>query len=207
MAASKSPFLIYEEFLSPMQCERIADDLEFIDHDVDKNDSPVRMFKHHEESEKIIFSKFKKIIPEIEKYYDFRYKGTEKMSFEWFPTGSKGELKCDNSQYLHKKWVRTYERDFSIILFLADYQNQTPFDREYEVYGGKLSFPQHGFGFNPQRGTLIIYPSGPHFINVVEPILAGDLFLVKFHVAAALPYLYNPEKFPGTYRDWFSKRI
>jgi hypothetical protein len=190
-----------------MQCEGVVDQLEFYRPDVDKDGSPIKMFKHHEGIEKNLFQRLKRIIPELEAYYEFQYKGTERMAFEWYPAGVKTDPRCDNSQYLNKKWVRTYERDFSVVLFLVDFQDTVPFESDYEVYGGKLSFPQHGFGFNPQRGTMIVYPSGPHFINAIEPILAGDLFQVKFHIAAKLPYLYNPAKFPGTYRDWFSARL
>lgn len=203
----KSPFLVYEEFLSPMQCETIVADLDMYTPDVNTDGKPLKMFKHHESSEKIIFGRIKRLVADLQKYYDFQYKGTEKMMFEWLTAGVVTEPSCDNSRYLNKKWVRMFERDFSCVIFLSDYQDKIPFEQDYEVYGGKLSFPQHGFGFNPQRGTLIIYPSGPHFINVIEPILAGDLFQVKFHIAAKLPYMYSPEKFPGTYKDWFAKQL
>lgn len=184
-------------------CENVVDSLDFFQPNLNKDGNPVKMFKHSDEFEKVLFERFKTLIPEIETHYEIQYKGTEKMSFDWYPTGTKVDLLCDNSQYLRKKWVRVYERDFTCVLFMSDFQDKAPFDGEYEVYGGKLSFPQHDFGFNPQRGTLIIYPSGPHFINIIEPILAGELFQVKFHVAAKLPYLYSPSKFPGDYKTWF----
>lgn len=203
----KSPFLIFEDFISPKQCENIVDSLDMFNPNLDKDGNPTKMFKHSDELEKLIFTRFKTLIPDIEKYYEIQYRGTEKMLFEWYPTGVKTDLICDNSQYLRKKWVRVYERDFTCKLFLSDFQDTVPFETDYEVYGGKLSFPQHGFGFNPQRGTLVIYPSGPHFINQIEPIFAGELFQVKFHVAAKLPYLYSPSKFGGTYTDWFLEKL
>jgi len=203
----KSPFLVFENFISPKQCENIVDSLDMFNQTLDKDGNPLRMFKHSDENEKFIFTRFKTLVPDIEKYYEVQYKGTEKMLFEWYSPGVKTELVCDNSQYLRKKWVRVYERDFTCKLFLSEFQDKVPFETDYEVYGGKLSFPQHGFGFNPQRGTLVIYPSGPHFINQIEPILAGDLFQVKFHVAAKLPYLYSPDKFGGTFKDWFAEQL
>ena len=89
-------------------------------------------------------------------------------------------------------------------MFLSDYSENYPFDSDYEVYGGKLEFPQHDFGFNPERGTLIMYPSGPHFINAFSEVLAGDLFAARFHFGTHMPFLYNPEEFPGDYTNWFS---
>ena len=203
MAISKSPFYVIRDFLSPKQCEIIVDDLGYYSPDFDKEGNPIKMMRHHQESEKLIYEKFKPLIPTLEKYYNFEHRGTEFITFEFYPEGHIPEPHCENSKWINKKWVRTKDRDFSIILFLSDYQDNIPFDSDYEVYGGKLEFPQHKFGFNPERGTLIIFPSGPHFINAIAEINAGDLFLAKFHLAAKTPYLYQPSEFPGDYRTWF----
>lgn len=125
------------------------------------------------------------------------------MNFEWFPEESKGDFICENSEYLRHKWLRTRQRDLTGIIFLSDYQESLPFEQDYEVYGGKLEFVQHHFSFQPKRGTLIIFPSDPHFINITSKIIAGDLFQVRFHIAATQSYLYNPTVFPGDYSSWF----
>jgi hypothetical protein len=55
-----------------------------------------------------ISSKFKNIIPDLEKHYDLKYRGTEEILFQYFPV-SKGiaeEPNCANSKYLRKKWVK-----------------------------------------------------------------------------------------------------
>lgn len=204
MATPKSPFYVLRNFLTPKQCEIIVDDLGYYSPDVDKQGNPIKMMRHHEDSEKIIYGKFTSLIPTLEQYYDFKHRGTEFVTFEFLAEGVKSEAICDNSKWINKKWVKTKDRDFSMVLFLTDYQEQLPFDSDYEVYGGKLEFLQHKFGFNPERGTLIVYPSGPHFINAVANIIAGDLFIAKFHVAATVPYLYQPVDFPGNYLSWFS---
>lgn len=204
MATSKSPFYVIENFLSPKQCEIIVDGLGFYSPDVDADDEPIKMSRHHDQFEQFVYEKFKPFIPDLEKYYNFEHRGTETIMFEFFAEGTKSNSICENSNWIRKKWVKTKDRDFSIVLFLSDYQNKIPFDSDYEVYGGKLEFPQHNFGFNPQRGTLIVFPSGPHFINAYSEIIAGDLFLAKFHLAASVPYLYDPSKFPGNYEIWFS---
>lgn len=203
----KSPFLVYEGFLSPLLCEQIIDGLNFFSPDLNKDGKPLMMQRHHDVFEELIFNRLKQIVANIEEYYGFMYRGTEKMYFEWYSEGTTSQPKCENSNYIRKKWVRTKDRDVSGVIFLVDYQEKIPFDSDYEVFGGKCEYPQHHFGFNPNRGTLVLFPSGPHFINATSPIIIGDLYQVRLHIAAQLPYLYSPEKFPGTFTDWFKGKF
>lgn len=203
MAIPKSPFKVYQHFLSPKICEYICDTIAFTDADVDNDGKPQKMIKHNQFAEEIIFDRLQSLIPEIESYYDVKYKGMEQIMVEWFSEGVVGKPQCENSYYLKKKWVRSLSRDLSAIVFLSDYQDTANFDSDYEVYGGKLEFPQHGFGFNPERGTLIIYPSVPHFINATSEIKAGELYQARIHISATTPFLYDPNKFPGDYKNWF----
>jgi len=103
--------------------------------------------------------------------------------------------------------VRTRDRDITAILFLTDYSKSAAFDALYEAYGGKLEFPNHGFGFNPERGTLVIFPATPHFINASSPVLVGDLFQVRINIATKRPFLYQPSEFPGNFLSWFPNHI
>lgn len=206
--ANKSPFLVKQEFISPLLCEDIVDMLELTVPDIDLEEHPLRTVRMNERAELILFDYIEQIIPEIEDYYDLEYKGTEQMVFEWYTEECDGyEPHCENSSYIQKKWMRTKDRDLTGVIFLSDYQERVPFDNDFEVYGGKLEFAQHGFGFNPQRGTLIIFPSVPHFINNTTEVLAGDLYQVRFHIAAQTPYAYNPKLFPGDYRTWFNEVV
>lgn len=200
----KSPFYIVQNFLSPKLCESIVDNLGYYDPDVDTEGTPIKMMRHHEESEDLVYNKFKQYIPLLEIHYGFENRGTEPITFEFLAQGVKPEPACDNSKWISKKWVKTKDKDFSVLLFLSDYQDDVPFDSEYEVYGGKLEFLQHKFGFSPERGTLIVYPSGPHFINAISDIYAGDLYLAKFSLAATTPFLYQPDRFPGNFSNWFN---
>lgn len=202
----KSPFMVVEDFISPLLCEQIIDNLDLLFPDVNEDGNPIRKYVHNEASEIIVYDKLRTLVPQIEQYYGIKYKGTEAMSFEWFPELSQGDSHCENSRYLRKKWLRTENRDISGVLFLCDFQPTTPFDRDFEVYGGVLEFPQWGFGFNPRRGTLILYPSDPHFINATTPIRAGELYQVRLHIAADKPFLFDPKLFPGDYRTWFGDR-
>ena len=201
----KSPFKVYQTFISPLQCEDIVTRLNINYPDVDADGKVIPWVNlHHDSSEMFIFNKFKSITSEIEEYYAIKYFASKEMLFEWYPAGSEGEFICENSERLNNKWVRLKPHDLTCVLFLMDYHDKSNFDSDWECYGGKLEFPQHQFGFNPQRGSLIIYPSGPHFINKTAPILAGDLVQVRWHIAAQSPFLYDPNKFPGDYRTWFN---
>jgi len=204
MAKAKAPFFVVPNFLTPKSCEIIVDNLGLYMPDVDAEGNPLPMIRGHEESEQVIYSRFQNYIPILEQYYNYEHLGTEHTMFEVYYEGCVPEVHCENSNYVRKKWMRTKDRDFTAVVFLSDYQDKVPFDSEYEVYGGKLEFPQHQFGFNPQRGTMVVFPSGPHFINAIAEIAAGELYIAKFHVAATKPYLYNPADFPGDYRSWFS---
>ncbi len=204
MAVARSPFLVYREFISPLQCEEIISDLRFFEPDVDEEGNPIKMIRSNDKHEEDLFIRTQMIVPEVFQYYDAEYKGTERMVFEYLAEGVVSEPECGNSQFLRKKWMRTRDRDFTGFLFLSDYSEDPSFDDAFEVYGGKLEFPQHNFGFEPERGTLVIFPALPHFIYANAPVEIGDLFQVKMNFAATKPYLYDPKLFPGNYTNWFA---
>jgi len=201
--ATKSPFFIVQDFISPMMCEDLVDTLEFTVPDVDKDDHSIPTYKTHELAERVVYERFLQLVPQLEEYYGIDYKGTERVQFEWFAQGSEGEMHAENSSYLRKKWLRTKQRDLTAVLFLSDYQEQASFDAEFEVYGGKLEFPQHNRSINPQRGTLVVFPSDPHFINRTSGVFIGDLYQARIQLAAKTPFIYQPQGFPGDYRTWF----
>lgn len=200
----KSPFLIYQDFISPKLCDQILEKIEVKEPTLDDDGFPSKMERFNLDSQNIIFSKFKELIPEIEKHYDLKYRGTEEILFQYFPTsnGLAEDPNCANSKFLRKKWVKIKDRDITGILWLKDYNQNVPIDVKTEVYGGKLEFPQYNFSLHPQRGTLILYPAYPHFITAISQILIGDLYCARFQVSAE-GWMYQPDKFPGTWSDWF----
>ncbi len=191
--------------MSPKACEQVVDMLGLYTPDTDAHGRPIKMFRYKEDAELIVFKHLQPHIPRIMEYYATAYQGTETIQFEFFAEGIEPEPVCENSDYLKtkKKWMRTKNRDVSAILFLYDYNDDPPFDSDYECYGGKLEFPQHGFSFVPQRGTLIVYPSSPHFINATSRIDYGEMVQARIHMASQFPFLYDPTQFPGDYRTWF----
>jgi hypothetical protein len=198
-----SPFIVVEEFCSPLMCEEILDAVDHTVPNTDKDGKPVLTVKTSEKAETLVFERILGLVPTIEERYGVTYKGTDRMKFEWYPTGSVGPLKCDNSTYVKKKWLRISPYDFTGLLFLSEYEENPNFDADHEVYGGKVEFPQHQFGFNPKRGSLVIFPSGPHFIHQVTPIKIGSLQQVRINIVASPSYIYDPRNFPGNYTTWF----
>lgn len=206
MANPKSPFIIIRQFLSPKQCQNIIGRVGFYEVDKDTEGNPIKMVRGDNESEEIIFDRLVNLIPHLEEYYGYSHKGTERISFEMYPTGVETDPLCENANWVRKKWLRTKDRDISAILFLSDYNKDAEFDSDYEVYGGKLGFHNFNFSFHPEMGTLVIYPSGPHFINSTSVAQAGDLYQARFHMAGKMPYMYDPKDFPGAedpINNWF----
>lgn len=211
-----SPFYVIQDFISPLKTEEIIDSLNCLEPDTDTEGFALMNQRRNEQAEEEIFHITQDHIEGIEKHYGVGYRAMEKVVFEWYPHGyvpnatDPKNARCENSTYVKKEgkkggWVRNRDRDLSCILFLSDYNDDVPFDSEYEVYGGKLEYPQHQFGFNPQRGTLIVYPSGPHFLNIVADVGFGDSFLARFHLATQEPFMYNPKEFPGDYTSWLEQ--
>jgi len=201
---TKSPFFVVQDFISPLMCEDLVDDVNFTVPDLDKDGDEIVTMKTSEIAEQVVYERLLQLIPQLEEYYGITYKGMERVVFEWFPPMSQNEAHAENSNYLRGKWLRTKQRDLTAVLFLCDYQEQEQFEQEFEVYGGKLEFPQHKFSFNPTRGTLVVFPSDPHFINITSRILVGDLYQARIQMAAQTPYIYDPRQFPGNYTFWFS---
>lgn len=203
--AHKSPFLIFQNFLDSVECDKLAKDVH-VETILDEEEKPTPSERHHESSESYIFNKLKPLVPQLEKHYELKYRGTEHMVFQQFPPSGRLDDKphCENSVYKRKRWIKVKDRDLTGVIWLKDYHDQPPFNPETQVYGGKLEFPVYNFGFQPQRGTLVIYPAGPHFISLTSPVMVGELQVVRIHIAAEGVWLYQSEKFPGDYRTWFN---
>lgn len=206
---TKSPFFIIEDFISPLSCEEIIDDLDNQVPDVDAENKPLMSVKYNRLAEMRLATAIEEfLIPDVEKYFDFQYKGMYPFEFEWYPQGCKNNRqRCENSiatQGGKKSWHRVNGKDFCGIIFLTDFRDKPPFDSDFEVNGGKLQFLNHNFSMNPKRGTLVLFPGEQHFINCTDDVKLGDLHQIRFYINATTPYRYNPKNFPGNYTKWFN---
>ena len=205
MTPDTCPFFVVENFMSPLVCETAVDSINLTVPDYNSEGTkPIISVLESPTIERLVFNRLEMFIPKIEQRYGVQYKGTHSVEFQWLAQGCEGEAPhAENSEFLREKWLRIRDNDLTGVVFLSDFNDNTPFDGEFEVYGGKHEFPQHGFGFQPQRGTLVVFPSAPHFVNHTLPIIVGDLYRVKFYISTQVPYLYDPNRFPGDYSTWF----
>lgn len=208
----KSPFIVVQEFLSPLTCEKIVNDIQIHSPDTDANGDPKKLERFCLEWELPIVERFREIIPDIESRYNCEYRGLEKPLFQFYPENAKVPAEgpgCENSKYIRKKWVMHKDVDLVGFIWLKDYNERVPLDIRHEVYGGKLEFPAYNFSLMPQRGTLILFPAGPHFISVISPMLLGDLYQIKLPISIknkdGSRWFYQPTEYPGTWQEWLAE--
>lgn len=208
----KSPFLVFQYLFDSDTCARFAETVRV---------EPLRtpdgrlegLERNYVPLEGEILEKVTPLIPQIEAHFGVKHRGLEHLVFQQFPVTGKlaEEPKCENAVYKRKKWVKVRDRDLTGILWLKDYQETPPFDPARHVLGGKLEFPVYNFGLQPQRGTLVIYPSCERFISATTNILVGELQCVRFHFASSAPngapWIYQPANFQGDFRTWFSNVV
>jgi hypothetical protein len=199
-----------QDFLSPQVCEKIVDDIRVLSPDVDENGIPRKLERFNLFWENDIAERFRDLVPSIEETYDCVYRGLEKPVFQYYPENAKTPAEnpgCENSKYVRKKWVMHKDVDLVGFVWLKDYNSDVPVDPRFEIFGGKLEFPAYNFSLQPQRGTLVLFPAGPHFITVISPIMLGDLYQVKLNVCINSKnggrWFYQPSNFPGTWQQWF----
>ena len=207
-----SPFLTVEHFVSPAVCERLIKDLGISVPSYDETGRPLR----HERILKDVeyATMFRNLIQDqvghIEAKYMAKVASMEVPVFSQYFEDPKRPAEphgCENAKFMRKKWVKTKDVDLVGYLWLKDFNNGIPLDPQYEVYGGKLEFAAYDFSLLPQRGTLVLYPAGPHFITAISPVLVGSLEQIKITVKLKAIddsiWIYQPSNFPGTYTDWF----
>lgn len=211
-ADTHSPFHVVENFISPASCERVVAEFGIGTPSLDESGLPLkneRLVKDPALS-RLIQDAVLECGQEIQDRYNGTIRGMEVPRFvQYFENPKKpSEVHgCENSEYVRKKWVKRKDVDLVGYVWLKDYGSGVPLDPRYEVYGGKLEFPAYNFSLVPQRGTMVMFPAGPHFITAVSPVLVGSLEVIKFGVKLTLGddgiWLYQPDDFPGTYQEWF----
>ena len=209
MSSIKSPFYVIQGLVPEARCVELAQTLR-VEPTNDQDGNPIPIGRHQTTIGQELFELFKPHIPDVCEHYGINYRGTEEFIFQQFPVtnGQPAETPhCENAVYKRKRWIRINDRDLTGIIWLKDYAEAPPFDTKKHIYGGKLEFPVYNFGFQPQIGTCVIFPSCERFISLTSSIQVGELQLAKFHVAGEGVWLYDPDKFPGDFRSWFSQIV
>ena len=208
---TKSPFLTFQYLIDSDFCDKIAKTVR-VQPLFNEEGVPQSNERYYEPIETEIFAKVQPLIPQLEKHYNFKYRGTEHLLFQQFPaTGKTAEPPhCENAVFKRKKWVKVKDRDLTAIIWLKDYQETPPFDQATQVLGGKLEFPVYNFGLQAQKGTMVVYPSNERFISLTTAVLVGELQCIRLHIAGGTGedgqgvWMYQPDNFPGDFRTWFA---
>lgn len=210
----RSPFIIRPDFLSPLTCEKMLDELNKTVPNFDDDGNRLKIERTNLQWEQDIIERFQDVKPEIEERYNCVYRGLEKPVFQLYPENAKAPAEppgCENAKYLRKKWVKYKDIDLVGFVWLKDFNNEPPLDPRHEVFGGKLEFPAYNFSLVPQRGTLVMFPAGPHFITVISPILLGTLPQIKLTVSIkekdGAMWFYQPQNHPGKWQDWLAEHM
>jgi hypothetical protein len=201
----KSPFLVIQDILDHSSCIKIAQSVRV--QAIKDNEGvfqPVQ--RHHDSCGLKVTEAIKPYISYIERYFDFKYKGIDEMIFQQYPPTNGAlaeEPHCENAVYKRKRWMRIKDCDLTGLIWLKNYNDAPPFNMREHVYGGKLEFPSYQFGFQPQAGTMVIYPASENFISLTSPIQVGELQAVRFNIYSVDKWEYDKTKYPGDFRTWF----
>jgi hypothetical protein len=204
-----SPFHVVEDFISPLRCEQLIQQLALKVPDRDENGDPLKHERIVNESCGDVLSELSAIAPFIERRYAALINGEPTVLFQQYQENPKIPAEAHMAEgwkFLRKKWTKFKDIDLVGFIWLKSFHASVPLDPRYEVYGGKLEFPAYNFSLTPVRGTLVLFPATPHFVHAVSHVMLGSLEQLKVHVKLrvnGLPWAYNPSQFPGTYQQWF----
>ena len=207
-----SPFYVIEDFISPANCERIIAEYGIAEPSVDADGKILKNERFI--TDPALTEALEMALLEhtgaIQSQYRGMMHGMVNPRFQQYFEDPKHPCElhgCESSKYVRKKWVKVKDVDLVAYVWLKDFGGGVPLDPRHEVYGGKLEFPAYNFSLVPQRGTMVMFPAGPHFITAISPILVGSLEQIKFSVkltsGANDIWMYQPSNFPGTYEEWF----
>jgi hypothetical protein len=218
MTHIKSPFIVVDDFISPASCERIIKEYGITVPSVETlDDETTRPLKHSRilrdgEFMLLLKAAVQEHLQTIQERYGADVAGMEPPVFSQYFEDQKNPCElhgCENAKYVRKKWLKVKDVDLVGYIWLKDYNNGVPLDPSYEVYGGKLEFPAFNFSLIPQRGMLVLFPAGPHFITAISPVMLGTLeqikITIKLRVGEDGLWFYQPADFPGTYQEWFAE--
>jgi len=202
----KNPFLIVENFISPLLCETIIRDLK-IDTafpTVGQDGNPKSTIFASRLNSTRVMHEFDSVVEEMESRYDTEYMATHNLMFEWYPTKYKPtQLKTDGfMQKRDEGWVRYNLIDFTGLIWLNDFNDKPDFDPYFEVFGGNLDFPMFDINFKPRRGTLIVFPTAPNFANSVAPVEIGSLTQIRLQIRSERPYEFDKTQFEMNPDNW-----
>jgi hypothetical protein len=201
---AKSPFILVENFITYEQCEEIILSMKHTLPNRDLKNVPIKTYKTNQLAEIRLMPAIDDFLDRAEPYYGFETFNISPFNFEWMTEGYKAEQpKPDNGTFFDGKWTKSKDIDFSILIFLSSVEESSITDTLMESFGGRLEFFNHNLTITPKAGTMVMFPSNEYFLNTFTDVMLGNLNCIRIYVTSKVPYVYNPENFPGDLRTWF----
>ena len=201
-----SPFQVVEDFISPQHCERLIAGLALKYPNVGENGQPLKYERFiPADLAGGVLSEIDALTPILEQRFGAEVIGDPTLLFQQYwenPKAPAEGMRCENSEFKRKKWVKVKDIDLVGFLWLKSYHDAVPLDPRIECYGGKLEFPAYNFSLTPVAGTLVVFPATPHFVTAMSHVMLGSLEQIKIGLKLK-NWTYRPENFPGSYQDWF----
>lgn len=106
MQSYKSPFVVIDEFISPLHCEDIINRLNHGVPELDDAGQPLLTINLNRLSDIRILPLLEDeggLIDHLEQYYGYTHKGILPFNYEWYVAGHKNVApRCENSNYTTK---------------------------------------------------------------------------------------------------------
>jgi predicted 2-oxoglutarate/Fe(II)-dependent dioxygenase YbiX len=176
--------LIIENYLAPEQCQawrnyadgKLGSRLGVVDFQKSNARRTATMDSPGRVTEKVPLDD---IFPEVRSAFLQLYQSVlaehYRVEFEWFERpqmlryspGGVYKRHADGDHWLkdEKKWVRSHDRDYSVLLYLND-----------DFEGGSLHFPRLDFRFKPRTGMLVAFPSNYRYEHAAEETTSGQRY-------------------------------
>lgn len=193
----KSPFFVVEDFLSPLQCDRLIS--------LNKVVNGGTCIRHLNEGQfSVVSNSLTDYSEQICERYGAELSTDIKLLFQQFEeNASRPALspQVEGWESLRRKWTKTKNIDLVGFIPLKSYCDSLPIDLNFEVYGGKLEMLNFNFSILPERGSLILMPAAPNFIHAISPINFGSFEMVKINCTFTTPWSFDLSKFSTSIQD------
>lgn len=205
--APKSPFLVIEDFINPDDCDGVIAEFPF---GAPTRNEHTNAFEKTELMSPFVTSLIEDQLvlqgPIINSYFNVELDDLRSVTCERYPSGWKTPVAAPEG---HAKglngWIKTADVDLFGVVFLTQaFSHAETFDPNFNVMGGNFEFPNFQFGFKPEPGTLVVYPSAPNFASAITAVKLGELYMLRIRMSTRVPYTYQPHMFPGKFTDWFA---
>jgi predicted 2-oxoglutarate/Fe(II)-dependent dioxygenase YbiX len=132
------------------------------------------------------------IIKYAEPFFDVTMEFWNRPSLFKYETGGFFVPHVDGEIFQDGKWVRIYDRDYTITVFLNE---------DYE--GGNIIFPDYDLHIVPKTGKLIVFPNDHNYFYGDEKVTSGNKYqLVSWLTAYGTKRTKHPENPFIILRSW-----